>query len=29
LEEANGQFQVQIDRIKAHIGLEEDNTVSK
>jgi hypothetical protein len=29
LEEANGQFQVQIDRIKAHIGLEEDNTASK
>ena len=29
LEEANGQFQVQIDRIKAHVGLEEDNTASK
>ena len=29
LEQANGQFQVQIDRIKAHVGLEEDNTASK
>ena len=26
LEETNSQFQVQIDRIKAHVGLEEDNT---
>ena len=29
LEETNSQFQVQIDRIKAHVGLEEDNTASK
>ena len=29
LEETNSQFQVQIDRIKAHVGLEEVSTASK